>query len=100
VATGGGSPATEVLPEGDTNVTVEEVAAGDPAGSTGPTGGASSSTVAVNDGTAMESEVILGHPMLRAPRDVSLDGSTGTARWALTQAQNVPRWESGSIIDE
>jgi hypothetical protein len=79
VATGGGSPATEVLLEGDTNVTVEEVAAGDPAGSTGPAGGASSSTVAVNDGTAVESEVILGHPMLRAPRDVSLDGSTGTA---------------------
>jgi hypothetical protein len=34
----------------------------------------------------VEPEVILGHPTLRAPRDVSLDEAMGTARWALTQA--------------
>jgi hypothetical protein len=65
VVTGGGSPASEVLPEGDTNVMVEEVAAGDPVGSTGPTGDASSSTVAVDGCATVESEFILGHPMLR-----------------------------------
>jgi hypothetical protein len=65
VVTGGGSLASEVLPEGDTNVTVEEVAAGDPVGSTGPTGDASSSTVAVDGCATVESEFILGHPMLR-----------------------------------
>jgi hypothetical protein len=48
----------------------------------------------------MELEVILGHPMLRAPGDVSLDEAMGTARWVLTQAQNVLRRESGGIVDE
>jgi hypothetical protein len=38
--------------------------------------------------------------MLRAPGDVSLDEAMGMARWELTQAQNVLRWESGGIIDE
>jgi hypothetical protein len=86
VAAGAESPTPEVLPEGDMNIMVEEVAAGDPVGSIVPTGGASSSTVAANDGAAVESEVILGHPMLRAPRDVSLDEAMGMAHWALTQA--------------
>jgi hypothetical protein len=40
VTVGGGSPTLEVLPDGDTNVTTEEVAAGDPASSTGLAGGA------------------------------------------------------------
>jgi hypothetical protein len=60
-----GSPAPEVLLEGDTNVTVEEVAACD---------------------LAVLSEVILGHPTVRAPGDVSLDEAMGIAHWALTQA--------------
>jgi hypothetical protein len=66
VASGGGSPAPEVLLEGDTNVAVEEVAADDPGGSTGQTGSASSSTVAVDNDAVVEPEVILGHPTLRA----------------------------------
>jgi hypothetical protein len=33
-----------------------------------------------NDIIVEESGVILGHPMLRAPRDVSLDEAMGTAR--------------------
>jgi hypothetical protein len=37
----------------------------------------------------VEPEVIMGHPMLMAPRDVSLDKAMGTAHWALTQAQNM-----------
>jgi hypothetical protein len=48
----------------------------------------------------MELEVILGHPMLRALGDVSLDEAMGTAHWVLTQAQNVLRRESGGIVDE
>jgi hypothetical protein len=98
-ATGGGSPAPKVSLEGATNVTIEEVAANDPASSTGPAGGASSSTVAAV-AAAVEPEVILGHPMLRAPEDVSLNEAMGMAHWALTQAQNVLHRESGGIIDE
>jgi hypothetical protein len=89
-----------VLPEGDTNVTVEEVATDDPAGLAGPAGGASSSAIAADEGGTVELEVILGHPTLRAPKDVSLDEAMGTTRWALTQAQNVLHRESGGIIDE
>jgi hypothetical protein len=71
---------------GATNVTTEEVAADDPASLAGLSGGVSFSTEAADDGDAVEPEVILGHPTLRAPRDVSLDEAMGTARWALTQA--------------
>jgi hypothetical protein len=85
VTTGGGSPTPEVLPEGDTNVTAEEVAVGDPAASTGSAGGAFPSTTAADDDVAVEEPgVILGHPTLRAPRDVSLDEAMGTTHWALT----------------
>jgi hypothetical protein len=80
------------------NVTVEEVATSDPASSTSPARSGSSSTVAADDSTTVESKVILGHPTLRAPGDVSLDEAMGTARWALTQAQNVLRRESGGIV--
>jgi hypothetical protein len=97
---GGGSSASEVLPGGVANVTTEEVAADDPASSTGPSGGACFSTKVADDGGAVDPEVILGHPTLRAPRDVSLDEAMGTARWALTQAQNVLHRESGGIVDE
>jgi hypothetical protein len=71
------------------------VAADDPASSAGPSGGACFSTEVADDGGAVEPEVILGHPMLRALGDVSLDEAMGTARWALTQAQNVLHRESG-----
>jgi hypothetical protein len=95
VTTGDGSLAPEVLPEGDTNAT------GDTVASTGLAGGAFPSTVATNDDVAVEEpRVILGHPTLRAPRDVFLDEAMGTAHMALTQAQNVLHWESGGIIDE
>jgi hypothetical protein len=99
-ATSGGSPTPEMLPDGDMNVTMEEVAAGDPVGPTGLAGGTSSSTVVANDGATVESEAILGHPTLRAPGDVSLDEAMGMAHWALTQAQNVLHRESGGIIDK
>jgi hypothetical protein len=60
----------------------------------------SSSTEAADDGDGVEPKVILEHPMLMAPGDVSLDEAMGTAHWALTQAQNVLHRESGGIIDE
>jgi hypothetical protein len=101
VTTGGGSQAPEVLPEGDTNVMAKEVAIGDPTASTGLAGGAFPSTAATDDNIAMEEPgVILGHPTLRAPGDVSLDEAMGTVRWALTQAQNMLHRESGGIVDE
>jgi hypothetical protein len=100
VATNGVSLASEVLRGGATNVTTEEVATDDPASLASLSGGTCFSTVATDDGGAMEPEVILGHPTLRAPGDVSLDEAMGTAHWTLTQAQNVLHWESGGIIDE
>jgi hypothetical protein len=69
---------------GATNVTTEEVAANDPASSAGPSGGACFSMKMADDGGAMEPEVILGHPTLRALGDVSLDEAMGTAHWVLT----------------
>jgi hypothetical protein len=48
----------------------------------------------------MQPEVILGHPMLRAPEDVSLDEAMRMARWTHTQAQNMLHRESGGIVDE
>jgi hypothetical protein len=101
VTTDDGSLAPEVLPKGDTNVTEEEVADGDSAALIGPVWGVfPSTTVADDDIIVEESGIILGHPMLRALGDVSLDEAMGTARWALTQAQNVLRRESGGIVDE
>jgi hypothetical protein len=84
VAAGVESPASEVLPGGATNVITEEVAANDPASSAGPSGGACFSMKMADDGGAMEPEVILGHPTLRALGDVSLDEAMGTAHWVLT----------------
>jgi hypothetical protein len=100
VAANGVSLASEVLRGGATNVTTEEVATDDPASLASLSGGTCFSTVEIDDGGAMEPEVILGHPTLRAPRDVSLDEAMGTTHWTLTQAQNVLHWESGGIIDE
>jgi hypothetical protein len=101
VTIGDGSMAPEVLPEGDTNVTAKEVATANPAALTGPAEGAFPSTAAADDDVVMEEPgVILGHPTLRAPGDVSLDDTLGMARWVLTQAQNVLRRESGGIVDE
>jgi hypothetical protein len=77
------------------------MAAGDPAAATSLARGASPSTVVAGDDITMEEfGVILGHPMVRAPEDVSLDEAMGTAHWSLTQAQDVLRWESGGINDE
>jgi hypothetical protein len=101
VTTDGGSPTLEVLPEGDTNVTMEVVATSDPTTSTGPTGVAFPSTTTANDDVVVvEPRLILGHPTFRAPGDVSLDEAMGTTRWAPTQVQNMLRWESGGIVDE
>jgi hypothetical protein len=47
----------------------EVMAAGHPAASTGLAGGVFSSAIVANDTAAVEEfEVILGHPMLRAPK--------------------------------
>jgi hypothetical protein len=55
--------------------------------------------VANDDDIMEESGVIWGHP-IRAPVDVSLDEAIGTARKALTQAQDVLHREIGGINDE
>jgi hypothetical protein len=47
-----------------------------------------------------ESEVVLGHPLLRALGDVSLDEAMSMTHGALNQAQDVLHWESGDINDE
>jgi hypothetical protein len=98
-----------VVGDGSLSPEVGEVAIGIPAVSTGPSvcssspqpqmGAATTSTV-VDDDIVEEPEVILGHPLLRAPWDVSLDEAVGMARWVLDQAQNKLRWECGDIYDE
>jgi hypothetical protein len=82
-AASGGSPASEVLKGGATNITTKEVAADDLASSVGPSGGACFSMEMADDGDVVEPEVILGHPTLRAHGDVSFDEAKGTARWCL-----------------
>jgi hypothetical protein len=59
-----------------------------------------SSLVGTDDIIRKELEAIFGHPPLRAPGDVSLDEAMGTAHWALNQAWDVLRQESGDIQDE
>jgi hypothetical protein len=100
VVTGDGSPIPEVLPEGDINATVGAMAVGDLAASIGPVGGTSPSIAVGDDDVTMEEAGdILGHP-IRVLGDVSLDKAMGMARWALTQAHDVLRRESGGINDE
>jgi hypothetical protein len=100
VVTGDGSLTHEVSLVGDANVTAGATTVGDPAASTGPAGRVSpSAAVADDDVTVEESRGILGHP-IRALEDVFLDEAMGTTRWALTQAQDVLRQESGGINDE
>jgi hypothetical protein len=47
-----------------------------------------------------EPEVILGHPSLITPRNISLDEEMGMAHWAITQVQGVLHREHGSIDKE
>jgi hypothetical protein len=56
-----------------------------------------SSLVGTDDIIREVLEAIFGHPPLRAPGDVSLDEAMGTAHWALNQARDVLRQESGDI---
>jgi hypothetical protein len=53
--------------------------------------GVATTSVVAGDDIVEEPEVILGHPLLRAPGDVSLDKAMGTAHWTLIQAQEVLR---------
>jgi hypothetical protein len=56
------------------------------ASSSRPQIGAASATVVADNNIMEEPEVIHGHPLLRAPGDVSPDEAMGTAQWALNQA--------------
>jgi hypothetical protein len=69
-----------------------EVAVSGPTGLIGLTASAPSSplqmadataSVGADDDTIEEPEVILVHPILRAPMDVSLSEAMGTTHWAL-----------------
>jgi hypothetical protein len=62
--------------------------------------GVATTSVVAGDDIVEEPEVIQGHPLLRAPGDVSLDKAMGTAHWTLIQAQEVLRRERGDINDE
>jgi hypothetical protein len=106
-ATGDGSPAPELESEIEMTVAVEAVSSSvvdevedqDPAASSsGPTVSlsspqpqvaAASASTGAYDNITEEPEAVLGHPLLRAPGDVSLDEAMGTVRWALNQAQDV-----------
>jgi hypothetical protein len=97
---GNGTPVQEAVPEMDSitmvgatvSLAMCEVAVSGPTGLTGLTASAPSSppqmaaattSVGADDDTIEEPEVILGHPILRAPGDVSLSEAMGTTHWAL-----------------
>jgi hypothetical protein len=105
------------VPKTDTTTTTgaaassiaSEVAAGGPISSSGLAAGAPSSppqmaaataSVGVDDNAVEEPEVIMGHPGLRAPRDVFLCEAMGTSHFALNQAHNVLHWEREDINKE
>jgi hypothetical protein len=98
---------TMVAEEATSSPAADEVADHDPAASSsGPTISpsspqpqvvAASALAGVDDNITNEPEAVLGHPLLRALGDVSLDEEMGTVYWALNQAQDVLRRESGDI---
>jgi hypothetical protein len=89
---------TTVATGATTSSMAGEVAAGGPAASTGLR--ATTTSPIVNDNIVEEPKVILGHPVLRAPGDVSLDKAMGMAHWVLNQVQDMLHRESGDINDE
>jgi hypothetical protein len=100
-ATGDGSPA----PIPDTTAAMAMTAAtliGSSVGASSPQPqmGAAFTSAVAGDDIAEEPEVIHGHPLLRAPRGISLDEAMGTAQWALNQAQEVLRRERGDVDDK
>jgi hypothetical protein len=62
--------------------------------------GAATALVGADDDAAEELEVILGHPILRAPGDVSLSKAMGTTHWVLNQVHGVLHREREDIDDE
>jgi hypothetical protein len=96
VTAGDKSPAPKVVPDA-----VKDAAASSLAHETTASGPASSCSLAVGttssgphaaaatDTAVEEPAMVLGHPILRAPSDVSLDEAMGTARWVLSQARDV-----------
>jgi hypothetical protein len=86
-----------------------EAATGDPAVSTGPAVGASSSpphmaattaSTGADDNVVDEPKVIMGHPGLRAPGTISLSEVMGTGHFALNQMHNVLHQEREDINKE
>jgi hypothetical protein len=54
----------------------------------------------VDDDIVEEPKVVLGRPLLRAPRDIALDKAIGMACWALNQAQDMLHREHWDINNE
>jgi hypothetical protein len=54
-----------------------------------PQMGAATASMVVDDDIVEEPKVVLGRPLLRAPRDIALDKAIGMACWALNQAQDM-----------
>jgi hypothetical protein len=85
--------------------TMGGVAIGGPTGSIGPTVGEPSSPPQMvaatapggaDDDAIEEPEVILGHPVLRAPEDVSLSKAMGMTHWALNQVHDMLHQDRGT----
>jgi hypothetical protein len=67
------------------------------ASSSQPQVGESSTMAVAGDDIVGEPEVVHGHPLLRAPWDISLDEAMGTTHWALHQAQEVLHREHDGV---
>jgi hypothetical protein len=99
---GDGTPISEMVSEMDTTTSVgavasamrSEVVAGDPTTTTSPVVGvsqtaASTTSAAIGDDAPEEPEVVMGHPDLGAPGQVSVPKAVDMALFALQQEQNV-----------
>jgi hypothetical protein len=62
--------------------------------------GTTTALVGVDVAAAEEPEVILGHPALRAPGDVSLSEAMGMTHWSINQAHSVLHQERENIDNE
>jgi hypothetical protein len=108
-ASNDGTPIIEVVPEADTTTAAGAVAssstgktaAGDHTTTTGLAIGASSSVPGDDDNAVEEEpEVVIGHPGLGAPGQVSVPDAVDTTLFALLQVQDVLQWERRGLEKE
>jgi hypothetical protein len=91
----------EEAPAEGAMIAVRTVAAPPPSrGARAPLSSAPRRVAASAAATSQEMEVVLGHPPLYAPSDISVSEAVSTAHQALSEAQRVLRREGEDLADE